>query len=147
MRLVPLVFAGLVSFVGCGSKSGGDGPPTPDAGELFVTDVVVSAAQCNGSITLRAVVANDSPFGADVNVAFYHSTSNVLIGVVREVEIPPSDAEPPFAHVEIVWNNPTPNAALITVVADDDGTGQGSIREVIETDNAFSTTLTTCPAP
>ena len=65
-------------------------------------------------------------------------------GNLEDVEIPPSDAEPPFAPVEIVWKNPAPNA-LITVVADDDGTGQGRIPEVNETDNAFSATLTTCP--
>jgi hypothetical protein len=141
-----MVFTAFVGLVGCASESGGH-PPTPDYAELFVTDVAVSAAKCSGSITLRALVANASPFRADVNAAFYHSTSNLLIGVVRDVEIPPSDAEPPFAQVEIVWNNPTPNAALITVVADDDGTGQGSIPETNETDNAFSTTLMTCPGP
>ncbi|HMI87871.1 MAG TPA: hypothetical protein VK550_27500 [Polyangiaceae bacterium] len=45
----------------------------------------------------------------------------------------------------MVWNNPTPNAALITVVADDDGTGHGNVPEANEADNAFSTTLTICP--
>ena len=144
MRRMPLVFAAFVSFVGCGSESGGNHPPTPDTAELLVTDVVVSAAQCNGSITLRALVANDSPFGAVAHVAFYHSTSKVPIGVVRDVEIPPWDAEPPSVQVEMVWNSPTPNSALITVVADDDGT-RGTILEVNETDNVFSTTLTTCP--
>jgi hypothetical protein len=116
-----------------------------DTIELRATDVVVSAAQCNGSITLRALVANDSPFSGFADVAFYHSASKTLIGVAHRVAIPASDAEPPFVQVEMVWNNPMPNAALITVVADDDGTGQGNYPEGNEADNAFSTTLTTCP--
>jgi hypothetical protein len=58
---------------------------------------------------------------------------------------PPSDADPPFAQVDMVWNNPTANSALVTVVADDDGTGHGNIPEANETDNAASATLTTCP--
>jgi hypothetical protein len=116
-----------------------------DTAEVYPTDVVVSSANCNGSITLRAVIANDSPFVAwGMKVAFYHSGSKVLIGVAT-VDVPGSDADPPYAQAEIVWNNPTPNAALITVVADDDGTGHGSIPEANELDNSLSTTLTTCP--
>jgi hypothetical protein len=115
-----------------------------DTPEVTVTDVVVSSAQCNGAITLRALVANTSPFGGDVDVAFYHSASKVLIGVAHQVELATSDAEPPFVQVEMVWQNPTLGSALITVVADDDGTGQGSYPEANETDNALSTTLATC---
>jgi hypothetical protein len=117
---------------------------TPEV-SVSVADVVVVSTQCGGSITLRALVVNDSPFGGFADVAFYHSTNKVLIGVARNVTIPPSDADPPFAQVDMIWNNPTANSALVTVVADDDGTGKGNIPEANETDNAASATLTTCP--
>jgi len=113
--------------------------------EPTVTDVVVSSTQCGGAITLRALVGNDSPFGGTVDVAFYHSASKTLIGVARQVELSTSDAESPFVQVELVWNQPTLNSALITVVADDDGTGRGTYPEANELDNTFSTTLATCP--
>jgi hypothetical protein len=45
----------------------------------------------------------------------------------------------------MVWANPTPGSALVTVVADDDGTGHGTYPEANETDNTLTTTLTTCP--
>jgi hypothetical protein len=117
-----------------------------DGPELAVTDVVVSSAQCNSAVTLRALVRNDNPFGGVANVAFYHSTSKTLIGVVQ-VDLPTSDAEPPFVQVEMVWNNPTLGSALITVVADDDGTGRSQYPEVNEADNTVSATLATCAAP
>jgi hypothetical protein len=120
-----------------------------DTPEITVTDVVVSSAQCSGSVTLtlRAVVGNDSPFFGYIDVAFYHSTSKVLIGVARDVPVSTSDADPPYVLVDMVWNNPTPGSALITAVADDDGTGHGRYPEANELDNGLSTTLTTCPAP
>src|SRR6185503_8531832 len=89
-----------------------------DGPEVSVTDVVVSSTSCNGSITLRALVANDSPFALPANIAFYHSASKVLIGVAQ-VDLPTLDSDPPFVQVEMVWNQPTLNSALITVVADD----------------------------
>ena len=120
-----------------------------DTPEITVTDVVVSTAQCSGSVTLtlRAVVGNDSPFFGYIDVAFYHSTSKVLIGVAHDVPVSTSDADPPYVLVDMVWNNPTPGSALITAVADDDGTGHGRYPEANELDNALSTTLATCPAP
>jgi len=144
MRLLSLAIVACIA-AGCASEK--EDSTTQETAEVTVTDVVVSSASCNGSITLRALVANDSPFGGVADVAFYYSTSKALIGVMRNVEIPPVDAEPPFAQVDIVWNNPAPGSALVTVVADDDGTGQGKIPETNETDNAISTTLTTCPSP
>ena len=116
--------------------------------EVTVTDVIVSSAQCGGSLTLtlRATVNNDGPFFGEIDVAFYHSTSKVLIGVAHDVPVSTSDADPPYVLVDMVWNNPTPGSALITAVADDDGTGQGRYPEANEFDNALSTTLATCPA-
>ena len=89
-------------------------------------------------------VANDSPFGLDIPVAFYHSASKTLIGVVT-VPFQGGEGELETVKVDLVWNNPTPGSALITVVADDDGTGQGRFLEVNEEDNAASVTLQTCP--
>ena len=119
-----------------------------DFAELATTDIIVSGAQCNASVTLTAIVANDSPFGSSdpVSVAFYHSASKTLIGVAQ-LDVVPSDGEPALMEVSVVWNNPLPGSALITVVADDDGTGQGILFENNETDNALATTLATCPAP
>lgn len=115
-----------------------------DTPELVVTDVVVASAQCSGAITLRALITNESPFAGFMDVAFYHSASKALIGVAHQVEIAPSDADPPFVQVDMVWNNPTLGSALITVVADDDGTGHGGYPEFNELDNSLSTTLATC---
>jgi hypothetical protein len=120
-----------------------------DTPEITVTDVIVSSAQCSGSVTLtlRATVNNDSPFFGTIDVAFYHSTNKTLIGVARDVPVSTSDADPPYVLVDMVWNNPTPGSALITAVADDDGTGQGRYPEANELDNALAVTLATCPAP
>lgn len=113
-----------------------------DAPELATTDVVVSSAQCPESVTLTALITNDTPFGGViVPVAFYHSTTRTLIGVT-EVEVLPGDVGP--TEASIVWTDPLPGSALITVVADDDGTGHGIVRESNETDNASSATLITC---
>ena len=115
--------------------------------EVSTTDVFVSSAQCNGSVTLSAVVANDSPFGGPtINVAFYHSASQTLIGVTQ-LDLVGGDGGPALMQVDMVWNNPLPGSPLITVVADDDGTGQGVLFEINETDNALATALATCPAP
>jgi hypothetical protein len=115
--------------------------------EVSTTDIIVSGAQCNASVTLTAVVANNSPFGGPtIPVAFYHSASKTLIGVAQ-LDLVASEGEPAFMEVSMVWNNPPAGSALITVVADDDGTGQGVLFEINETDNALATTLPTCPAP
>jgi hypothetical protein len=115
--------------------------------EVSTTDVFVSNAQCGGatsSITLSAVIVNDSPFGLDIPVAFYHSASKTLIGVVT-VPLVGGEGDVETVRADLVWNNPTPGSALITVVADDDGTGHGRFLESNETDNALSVTLQTCP--
>jgi len=118
-----------------------------DGPEVSTTEIFVSAAQCTDasrSITLSAIVVNDSPFGLDIPVAFYHSASKTLIGVVT-VPLQGGEGELETVKVDLVWNNPTPGSALITVVADDDGTGQGRFLEANEEDNAASVTLQTCP--
>jgi hypothetical protein len=115
--------------------------------EVSTTDIVVSGAQCNASVTLTAVIANDSPFGGiTIPVAFYHSASKTLIGVAQ-ADLVPSEDGPGLTEVSVVWNNPVPGSALITVVADDDGTGRGILFEINEADNALASTLPTCPAP
>jgi hypothetical protein len=114
--------------------------------EVSTTDVSVSSTQCPSAITLTAVIANDSPFGGlSVPVAFYHSASKTLIGVAQ-VELAAGEGGPGFSEVSMIWNNPLPDSALITVVADDDGTGHGILLETNETDNALATTLVTCPS-
>lgn len=112
--------------------------------ELSTTDIMVSGAQCPGAVTITAVIQNDSPFGLTQPIAFYHSASKTLIGAVQ-TEILGADGDPSLTEVSIVWNNPTAGSALITVVADDDGTGKGVFPEANEADNALSKTLTTCP--
>jgi hypothetical protein len=115
--------------------------------EVRTAEVFVSTAQCNGSVTLSAIIANDSPFGgATIPVAFYHSASKTLIGV-SQVELLPGESDAALMQVNLVWNNPLPGSALITVVADDDGTGRGILFEVNEADNTLATTLQTCPSP
>jgi len=119
-----------------------------DGPELRTTDVVVSStAQCKdgkGALTLTATIANDSPFGGTTKVAFYHSASKTRIASV-EVDVPGDYAE--VIKVSTDWRNPTLGAALITVVADDDGTGRGARLEGNETDNTLSVKLLTCPIP
>jgi hypothetical protein len=118
-----------------------------DFPEVATTDIFVSSAQCNGSVTLSAIVANNSPFGGQtINVAFYHSASQTLIGT-KQLDLVPSEGEPALMQVDLVWNNPLPGSPLITVVADDDGTGQGILFEHDESDNALATALATCPTP
>jgi hypothetical protein len=114
-----------------------------DGPELSVTALASSAAGCNGSVTLSATIVNDSPFGFPVPVAFYRSSPRVLIGVV-EAPLVGGDGSPETVNVSLVWNNPSPDSALITVVADDDGTGRSTAREHNEADNAASSVLPTC---
>jgi hypothetical protein len=54
---------------------------------------------------------------------------------------------PLFARVELVWKNAPLYAALVTVVADDDGSGCSTIAEHDESDNVRTATLLTCPTP
>jgi hypothetical protein len=112
--------------------------------ELSTTDIIVSGSMCPSQVTITGFVANESPFGLTHPIAFYHGSNKTLIGVVQ-VDIPPTDIEPSLTEVSIVWNDPTPGSASITVVADDDGTGKGVFPEANEADNALTKTLTTCP--
>jgi hypothetical protein len=115
----------------------GEGP------EVSVANLSSSPIGCRGSVTLSATVVNDSPFGLPVPVAFYHSSPRVLIGVVKAPLIG-GQGDPETVDLKLVWTNPLPSSALITVVADDDGTGHGTVREHNETDNAASSVLVTC---
>jgi hypothetical protein len=124
----------------------GGGHVIADVPELSVSDITISPAGCTWSVMLSAMVVNDSPFGLEVPVAFYHSDPNVLIGVAY-AELMGGENEPELMRVDLVWKNPVPHEALITVVADDDGTGRSTIREHNESDNTRAATLPTCPTP
>jgi hypothetical protein len=112
--------------------------------ELSTTHIMVSGSQCPSQVTITGIIANDSPFGLTHPIAFYHGANKTLIGVVQ-VDIPPTDIEASLTEVSVLWNDPTPGSAILTVVADDDGTGKGVFPEANESDNALTKTLTTCP--
>jgi hypothetical protein len=114
--------------------------------EVSMSDLSVSTSECPRSVTLSATVVNDSPFGLTVPVAFYHSASMILIGVV-EAPLVGGENGPELWPVHLVWENPPFQTELVTVVADDDGAGCSTIHEHNESDNVVAAALAICPSP
>jgi hypothetical protein len=115
--------------------------------EVRTESVVVSNITCKGTIgvvTLTATLFNESPFDGDIRVAFYHSANKTLIAS-EPVFIPAGFDEP--VQVSTTWRASSVGAALITVAADDDGTGRSERFENNEDDNLKQVKLTTCPIP
>jgi hypothetical protein len=114
--------------------------------EVSMSDLSVSASGCPRSVTLSATVVNDSPFGVTLPVAFYHSESKRLIGVVK-APLVGGENGPELTAVQLVWENPPAHPELVIVVADDDGAGCSTIGESNESDNVLSAVLAICPSP
>jgi hypothetical protein len=119
-----------------------------DGSELQTTELVVSSMQCKsgrGVLTLTATITNESAFKGTFPVAFYYGANRTLIASVP-ITLPEERFGEPF-QVSTTWVNPPLQCALITVVADDDGTGRGTRLEYNETDNEKQVKLPTCPIP
>jgi hypothetical protein len=120
--------------------------------EVVVDKVEVSSITCMGTsavVTLTATVRNDSPAKGETTVAFYHSDPKVKIATVPIV-FAEEDYEP--QQISTVWRTSSAacgsvGSALITVVADDDGTGMDKFFEYNPDDNSMAVRLKTCPVP
>ena len=105
-----------------------DGPATlaPDAA---LSDGTFGTAGCPGSLRISVWIGNrgarDLPAG--LPVAFYRGAPpQALLGVVRTTVVLPAGRA---QRLEYLWQNPAAGSHSITIVADDDGQGYGSVPE------------------
>ena len=120
---------------------------SPFVPQLVVDSVEVSSVTCKGTlavVTLTATVRNDGPSNGDATIAFYHSDKKTLIAV-EPIAFGNEDYEP--QRISTVWRTSCAGSALITVVADDDGTGRDKYFETNPDDNMKAVKLPICPAP
>lgn len=117
------------------------GEGTFDAPNLRVSRVRLDGTRCPSALVIVAEIENAGarPVRAGAPIAFYRDTptGRDLLGVVPlPVMVRPGQR----GEVALEWSGPPRlNAAVVTVVADDDGTGAppaGSHRECNETDNS-----------
>ena len=119
-----------------------------DGYEAHVTDLAVSNLTCQGTkavVTLTATVVNESPFAGTTKVSFFHSADKTLIAT-ETLELPEELAYEPV-QISTTWRATSIDAALITVIADNDGKGFGNRLEYNESDNFLQVKLPTCPIP
>ena len=122
-----------------------------DGYEARVTELAVSNLTCQGTkavITLTATVINESPFAGSTKVSFFNSADKTLIAT-ETLELTEETVFEPV-QISTTWRASSVGAvgaALITVIADDDGKGFGNRLEYNESDNFLQMKLPTCPIP
>ncbi len=110
------------------------GPQTPDLTASFIRK---NDASFPASSELTARVGNGGGLSAPtgVKVSFYRgdpAAGGTLIGTTQTTRaLQPGEYE----DVQVVWNNPPTGLHPITVVADDNGKGQGTVNEGNEANN------------
>jgi hypothetical protein len=109
------------------------------APDLTVTKVRLDGTHCPSSLTMVADIANIGSRGirAGLNVAFYEDTptgKNLLgVGVLNQ-PLQPGD----HGEVSLEWKGPPRvNAAKVSAVADDDGTGKSAHHECNKNNNTM----------
>ena len=114
----------------------GEGNPT-GAPDLIPSFIRKNDAQFPTSTELTARIGNGggTPVPPGVKVSFYKgdpASGGALIGTTQTT-IPLNPGQ--FEDVKVIWNNPPQGLHPITVVADDNGSGQGTVSEGNENNN------------
>jgi len=96
----------------------------------------------SAAITVRVSNADTEYVDPGIDVAFYNgdpSQGAVLLGVVPTASVLAAGS---YADVVFTWDHPAEGDYELFVVVDDDGTGQGQLTEINETNNTAVATVT-----
>src|SRR5207244_11417891 len=107
--------------------------------DLTTSLVDVRVGDCPGAGAIVARIGNaGNEIVPSANVEFYDQATGQSLGYVEADAILPGE----YRDVTLDRDPPIAQDLTVRVVADDDGTGQGSIREGDETNNSCVATFT-----